>query len=586
MVRTATAILGALLFISMAVILFGTDDVPASPTTEAVTTTPRAGDPGSASSPLGVRPAEASFLADDGSGEIARHDVADEPAAVPSTPLAVEVRDVATGTLCSRLPLHIRWRKPGQHWGSDFPGAVVDGGRGEIERSRIPADGELLVRAGDYTWPLVSSDLPVDLIRGREEPLVFEVDTDTWQAIFLTDPDGKPIATKPYAHSDSVRLIADARPGWLWVATETCPSRRVELAVGKLPWAEAELPPQRSDAPVTVVVPFPWDLRVQVTEARDAARYSIQVLLPESMERRPHGLAKYHMGPATLGEDTPGTFRDAHPRGEPRPIWRLGLNGHKEAVLRGFAEPGTLEVALLDIDTPVARTTVELDGLGGERVVVFEVAEQGAVLEGRVVDADGAPIGEARLLLDPADGREEDYPRVVKRPDPNPAVQVETDSTGRFRLPVHDGMDGSRFVLVHASGYGRRVFTIDELRATTTVELHPGWTVRMTAADRDGRPVSESTSWSTNGASRLVAMVELDHGVWRPASDAEWSEGLDRNGIDSTIGDIWIFDDLPAGELRFTMTGMGADCWQRHDAGTPNLHWVGSFDNDELMLGK
>lgn len=576
MERTIALLAAALLLIAAALVLFAGGPVPEPdfPPTDLAPIS------------FGPIPAEAAAW----SGEAAAADAilrgpSEDSGSGELGPLRIEVHDRALGGATTELPLQVSHQRDDRHDSSKIEGVEYGEGGATVPRDAIPESGELLIEIPGVGTPLLRSTHPVRSLRDRANPLVLEIDSSAIRTVQFVDPGGIPISSDFYTGTPGVELmpgdeagvyrIVGGRPGVTHCAVHTY----------RRPSAEFTVPEEATARPTPVIVPDPWSLRIWLPEVRDPARYSVRVILDPSMKSRPYWRVKYNDEPARVAEGTTASFRETPRRSEDSAFWTVGFAPNGEAHLTGFLDRGPLALELLDLGEPVASRSALFEGLGGEVVVTFEVHTTPPVLEGRIVDDAGAPIVGARLLLDPDDGRYDDHPGLHRPRDSVPPVEVRSDDRGNFRLPALDTMTGNR-VLIHAEGFGRRVFTLDELRRMDAVVLRPGRTVRMTAYDRNGRPASETTSWSTSGAWRLEGLVELEHGVWRRASRVEWSTTIDRHGHDAGIGDVWIFDDLPEGRLHVSLECPSSDSWVLHDTSVPNLQWVGDYDNEDVMLGK
>jgi protocatechuate 3,4-dioxygenase beta subunit len=166
--------------------------------------------------------------------------------------------------------------------------------------------------------------------------------------------------------------------------------------------------------------------------------------------------------------------------------------------------------------------------VGTSPVDVGDVSlESGLVIQGRVVDAGGTPVGEAELKAEPAA-----LPRQVY--DESGHRTARSDRDGHFLI---GGLgEGTYDVTVEAYGFGRAVKLINAGARNATVALEPGVSITGQVVDEGGRPLADY---------RVVAQVKLSEdatrGFQRPYSQRVTAED-GRFAIDAVAAATYVLD--------------------------------------------
>jgi protocatechuate 3,4-dioxygenase beta subunit len=166
--------------------------------------------------------------------------------------------------------------------------------------------------------------------------------------------------------------------------------------------------------------------------------------------------------------------------------------------------------------------------VGANPVDVGDVRlESGLVIQGRVVDAGGTPVGEAELKAAPAALLRQVYDESGDR-------TARSDGDGHFLL---GGLgEGTYEVTVEAYGFGRAVKLIDAGTRNATLALEPAGSIAGEVVDEGGRPLTDY---------RVVAQVKLSedatHGFQRPYSQRVTAED-GRFAIDAVATAMYVLD--------------------------------------------
>ncbi|RKY17969.1 MAG: hypothetical protein DRQ55_14530 [Planctomycetota bacterium] len=172
-------------------------------------------------------------------------------------------------------------------------------------------------------------------------------------------------------------------------------------------------------------------------------------------------------------------------------------------------------------DSPSALHRLD-DDADADALITLTLGPAGAELRGRVVDAQGAPVSDARVVV----GWENGFRAPPgARGERTPAVTGFSAADGRFAfqaLPI-----GTTSVLCRATGYAAATRSV-HLSATAPAEvelsLPPGCEVHGVVTDEQGRPMA--------GASVM----------W-----GDWASHLGRDGVTDAFG-RYLLDGLAAGQ--------------------------------------
>lgn len=220
---------------------------------------------------------------------------------------------------------------------------------------------------------------------------------------------------------------------------------------------------------------------------------------------------------------------------------------------------------------PSPKATV-MGGTGATVEVALELTQAGGALEGRVLDLEGRPFGEAHVLV----GDERDPRRIGAAHAPG-AQRTRCDASGTFRF---EGVEPGLWPLrARAPGCARWNGEIEILAGSTTslaITLLPGSTVRGIVTDPGGRPVSGAEvrcgrglfgdRSQVTGAGGTFVLHDLPVGEFELVVEAE-AQGRASATLFGVAGSEIVWNPVVEGMIlrgRLVLNGLDpAQCWVR-----------------------
>ena len=400
------------------------------------------------------------------------------------------------------------------------------------------------------------------------------------------DEHGRPLegvrATSRWAHYTEQPTDASGR-GWVRLP-EDPQERALRLESRGRQFVRLDLRDGAPDHPLRLVFPPPAALRPRLPEGTPPTGYRATLTLGPGVIHIPYQ-HPHPFAPATEAEeDTPCRliYRPFEDRDGSEVLIEVSFNERGEALLGGFLDVDTCALELRFLETPIDRRQVALRKEGGELVVDLPAAAFARHRELRVLGPDRRPLAGARVEVEPVPrdpmGSLECY--AVGLPPP---MRVHTDADGRARLPL-GGDDAGRVVLVHAAGHGRRVHDYAELAESGwEVTLEPAAEFRLLLTDCDGVAVSQADLTPVYGPFLNHALVHLGHGYWTEGDERIIARDVDGRR-DPTIPDVWVFRDLPAAALAFTVEQVPAEHAVTIDTRVGSARWSLPLPCDRIYL--